>query len=229
MSFCPTTENAIQAFGNGSDVTMWQPAPPVQTTTATTTTAFRVKNKPLGPAGSENEIPTHVLPPCANLQVRSGSQFPIRAGFWEDMCSSFKRCYTDLNFSKKKSLCTCMSICMMQEPMDYSMCVVWTSAQPWCQPSSLVFETGALAGSCKPSLAVSFGIDLSHLRLTHPQLCLLPHQGAGISDACYYVLLYVGSGSMHSGLHMCGEHISALSTELSLQPGFASESCDVFK
>lgn len=49
---------------------MWQPALPVQTTTATTTTAFRVKNKPLGPAGSENEIPTHVLPPCANLQVR---------------------------------------------------------------------------------------------------------------------------------------------------------------
>ncbi|KAB0348142.1 hypothetical protein FD754_012999 [Muntiacus muntjak] len=61
-------KNAIQAFGNGSDVTVWQPALPVQTTTATTTTAFRVKNKPLGPAGSENEIPTHVLPPCANLQ-----------------------------------------------------------------------------------------------------------------------------------------------------------------
>ncbi|CAH6938593.1 Gfra1 [Phodopus roborovskii] len=61
-------KNAIQAFGNGSDVTMWQPALPVQTTTATTTTAFRVKNKPAGPAGSENEIPTHVLPPCANLQ-----------------------------------------------------------------------------------------------------------------------------------------------------------------
>ncbi|EFB26921.1 hypothetical protein PANDA_005899, partial [Ailuropoda melanoleuca] len=63
-------KNAIQAFGNGSDVTVWQPALPVQTTTATTTTAFRAKNKPLGPAGSENEIPTHVLPPCANLQVR---------------------------------------------------------------------------------------------------------------------------------------------------------------
>ncbi|EHB09751.1 GDNF family receptor alpha-1 [Heterocephalus glaber] len=61
-------KNAIQAFGNGSDVTVWQPALPVQTTTATTTTAFRVKNKPVGPAGSENEIPTHVLPPCANLQ-----------------------------------------------------------------------------------------------------------------------------------------------------------------
>ncbi|EPY82161.1 GDNF family receptor alpha-1 precursor [Camelus ferus] len=64
-------KNAIQAFGNGSDVTVWQPALPAQTTTATTTTAFRVKNKPLGPAGSENEIPTHVLPPCANLQRSS--------------------------------------------------------------------------------------------------------------------------------------------------------------
>ncbi|XP_037352681.1 GDNF family receptor alpha-1 isoform X4 [Talpa occidentalis] len=63
-------KNAIQAFGNGSDVTVWQPALPVQTTTATTTSAFRVKNKPLGPAGSENEIPTHVLPPCANLQAQ---------------------------------------------------------------------------------------------------------------------------------------------------------------
>ncbi|PNI81636.1 GFRA1 isoform 3, partial [Pan troglodytes] len=63
-------KNAIQAFGNGSDVTVWQPAFPVQTTTATTTTALRVKNKPLGPAGSENEIPTHVLPPCANLQAQ---------------------------------------------------------------------------------------------------------------------------------------------------------------
>ncbi|XP_021563622.1 GDNF family receptor alpha-1-like, partial [Carlito syrichta] len=64
-------KNAIQAFGNGSDVIVLQPALPVQTTTATTTTTtFRVKNKPLGPAGSENEIPTHVLPPCANLQAQ---------------------------------------------------------------------------------------------------------------------------------------------------------------
>lgn len=68
---------------------MWQPAVPAQTPTATTTTAFRVKNKPLGPAGSENEIPTHVLPPCANLQVRRGSGFPIGVGFWENACSLF--------------------------------------------------------------------------------------------------------------------------------------------
>lgn len=85
-----TIENAIQAFGNGSDVTMWQPALPVQTTTAPTTTAFRVKNKPPGPAGSENEIPTHVLPPCANLQVRSGFGFPAGAAFQENVYS-YKR------------------------------------------------------------------------------------------------------------------------------------------
>ncbi|XP_057164501.1 GDNF family receptor alpha-1 isoform X4 [Ursus arctos] len=70
LAYSGLIENAIQAFGNGSDVTVWQPALPVQTTTATTTTAFRAKNKPLGPAGSENEIPTHVLPPCANLQAQ---------------------------------------------------------------------------------------------------------------------------------------------------------------
>ncbi|XP_012859614.1 GDNF family receptor alpha-1 [Echinops telfairi] len=70
LAYSGLIENAIQAFGNGSDVTVWQPALPVQTTTATTSTAFRGKNKPLGPAGSENEIPTHMLPPCANLQAQ---------------------------------------------------------------------------------------------------------------------------------------------------------------
>ncbi|XP_072479613.1 GDNF family receptor alpha-1 isoform X5 [Notamacropus eugenii] len=63
-------KNAIQAFGNGSDVNVWQPVLPGQTTTATTTTAFRVRsNKSLG-SGSENEISSHVLPPCANLQAQ---------------------------------------------------------------------------------------------------------------------------------------------------------------
>uniref|UniRef100_A0A0A0MXY7 GDNF family receptor alpha-1 n=1 Tax=Rattus norvegicus TaxID=10116 RepID=A0A0A0MXY7_RAT len=84
-------KNAIQAFGNGSDVTMWQPAPPVQTTTATTTTAFRVKNKPLGPAGSENEIPTHVLPPCANLQAQK---------LKSNVSGSTHLCLSDSDFGK---------------------------------------------------------------------------------------------------------------------------------
>ncbi|NXS00500.1 GFRA1 protein, partial [Oxylabes madagascariensis] len=62
-------KNAIQAFGNGTDVNVWQPILPVQTTTATTTTASRLKN-----TGSEtinNEIPSHNdSPACANLQAQ---------------------------------------------------------------------------------------------------------------------------------------------------------------
>uniref|UniRef100_A0A8C6R0V1 GDNF/GAS1 domain-containing protein n=1 Tax=Nannospalax galili TaxID=1026970 RepID=A0A8C6R0V1_NANGA len=47
-------KNAIQAFGNGSDVTVWQPV--------------RVKNKALGPSGSENEIPKSMAaPPSCGL------------------------------------------------------------------------------------------------------------------------------------------------------------------
>uniref|UniRef100_A0A8D1GB80 GDNF family receptor alpha n=1 Tax=Sus scrofa TaxID=9823 RepID=A0A8D1GB80_PIG len=84
-------KNAIQAFGNGSDVTVWQPALPVQTTTATTTTAFRVKNKSLGPAGSENEIPTHVLPPCANLQAQK---------LKSNMSGSTHLCLSDRDYEK---------------------------------------------------------------------------------------------------------------------------------
>lgn len=179
FSFCSTTENAIQAFGNGSDVTMWQPAPPVQTTTATTTTAFRIKNKPLGPAGSENEIPTHVLPPCANLQASSG-WFPSRADFWEDCDHCSKGATKTWNPAPKVSL----FICMTREPMGCSMCMVWKSEHnlgvnflPW------VLERGS-GWLCLAGLVVSFGIDLSHLRLTHPHLCLLPHKGAGITSAC---------------------------------------------
>lgn len=95
LSSCFTAENAIQAFGNGSDVTVWQPAVPAQTTTATTTTAFRVKSKSLGPAGSENEIPTHVLPPCANLQVRTGSGLPTGVHHWGMSLSSFSEMHLD--------------------------------------------------------------------------------------------------------------------------------------
>ncbi|XP_071605593.1 GDNF family receptor alpha-1 isoform X2 [Heliangelus exortis] len=62
-------KNAIQAFGNGTDVNVWQPIVPVQTTTATTTTASRVKI----PASetTDNEIPSHNdSPACANLQAQ---------------------------------------------------------------------------------------------------------------------------------------------------------------
>lgn len=86
-------------------MTVWQPALPVQTTTATTTTAFRVKNKPLGPAGSENEIPTHVLPPCANLQVRAGFELPVGAHFWRDT-DSFSEMHLGIDHKCKKYILT---------------------------------------------------------------------------------------------------------------------------
>ncbi|KAJ8013893.1 hypothetical protein DPEC_G00034540 [Dallia pectoralis] len=37
--------NAIQAFGNGTDVGVWQPMPPVQTTTSTTTPSQKAKER----------------------------------------------------------------------------------------------------------------------------------------------------------------------------------------
>uniref|UniRef100_A0A3P8XGW4 GDNF family receptor alpha-1 n=1 Tax=Esox lucius TaxID=8010 RepID=A0A3P8XGW4_ESOLU len=37
--------NAIQAFGNGTDVGVWQPMPPVQTTTSTTTPSQKAKDR----------------------------------------------------------------------------------------------------------------------------------------------------------------------------------------
>ncbi|XP_048362144.1 GDNF family receptor alpha-1 [Sphaerodactylus townsendi] len=59
--------NAIQAFGNGTDVNVWQPLLPVQTTTAVTTTAYRIKIQE--PENTNNEIPTNDLPACANLKL----------------------------------------------------------------------------------------------------------------------------------------------------------------
>ncbi|NWZ11851.1 GFRA1 protein, partial [Agelaius phoeniceus] len=62
-------KNAIQAFGNGTDVNVWQPILPVQTTTATTTTASRLRNT--GSETTNNEIPSHNdSPACANLQAQ---------------------------------------------------------------------------------------------------------------------------------------------------------------
>ncbi|XP_074815379.1 GDNF family receptor alpha-1 isoform X3 [Natator depressus] len=69
LAYSGLIENAIQAFGNGTDVTVWQPILPVQTTTATTTTASRFKN--MGSESTNNEISTHNdLPACANLQAQ---------------------------------------------------------------------------------------------------------------------------------------------------------------
>ncbi|CAG00349.1 unnamed protein product, partial [Tetraodon nigroviridis] len=48
--------NAIQAFGNGTDVGMWQPMSPVQTTTSTTTPSQR--NRERNPNNIDNHINT---------------------------------------------------------------------------------------------------------------------------------------------------------------------------
>ncbi|XP_069468001.1 GDNF family receptor alpha-1 isoform X2 [Ambystoma mexicanum] len=66
-------QNAIQAFGNGTD--LWpQPGPRIQTTTATTTVGFRTNPKlplPRNPDLHNNEIPTDDnLPSCANMQAQ---------------------------------------------------------------------------------------------------------------------------------------------------------------
>ncbi|KAF7253466.1 GDNF family receptor alpha-1, partial [Varanus komodoensis] len=67
-------KNAIQAFGNGTDVNVWQPLVPVQTTTALTTTAYRSKS--LGSENTNNEIPTNNdLPACANLKLLPTAPF----------------------------------------------------------------------------------------------------------------------------------------------------------
>lgn len=67
----PTTSigNAIQAFGNGTDVGMWQPMSPVQTTTSTTTPSQR--NRERNPNTIDNHINTDpsIYHFCGSLQV----------------------------------------------------------------------------------------------------------------------------------------------------------------
>lgn len=66
--FCPG--NAIQAFGNGTDVKL-HPDPPVHTTTSSSSVHSKNKNKETNYIETmhiTNEIPTHNgLPGCANL------------------------------------------------------------------------------------------------------------------------------------------------------------------
>uniref|UniRef100_A0A3Q1CAV6 GDNF family receptor alpha-1 n=1 Tax=Amphiprion ocellaris TaxID=80972 RepID=A0A3Q1CAV6_AMPOC len=67
--------NAIQAFGNGTDVGVWQPMSPVQTTTSTTTPYQR--NRERNPNTIDNHINTDpgIYHFCGSLQV-SGSRRP---------------------------------------------------------------------------------------------------------------------------------------------------------
>lgn len=62
--------NAIQAFGNGTDVGVWNPMSPVQTTTSTTT-PFQ-KTRPRNPNSIDNHINSDpgIYPFCGNLQAQ---------------------------------------------------------------------------------------------------------------------------------------------------------------
>lgn len=68
--------NAIQAFGNGTDVGVWQPIPPVQTTTSTTTPSQKAKDRSpnsLDVATNTNHLKAgdeSLYHFCGSLQVR---------------------------------------------------------------------------------------------------------------------------------------------------------------
>uniref|UniRef100_A0A3P8WV67 GDNF family receptor alpha 1 n=1 Tax=Cynoglossus semilaevis TaxID=244447 RepID=A0A3P8WV67_CYNSE len=75
--------NAIQAFGNGTDVGVWQPVSPVQTTTSTST------HKQRNPVRIPNTIDNHINTDtgiyhfCGSLQVSFPHTFNTVQLFWE--------------------------------------------------------------------------------------------------------------------------------------------------
>lgn len=75
--------NAIQAFGNGTDVGVWQPVSPVQTTTSTST------HKQRNPVRIPNTIDNHINTDtgiyhfCGSLQVSLPHTFNTVQLFWE--------------------------------------------------------------------------------------------------------------------------------------------------
>ncbi|XP_051508019.1 GDNF family receptor alpha-1-like isoform X1 [Myxocyprinus asiaticus] len=70
--------NAIQAFGNGTDVSVWQPMPPVQTTTSMTTPSQRARDRDRSPNAVEpaaninhlNPGDSSLYPFCGSLQAQ---------------------------------------------------------------------------------------------------------------------------------------------------------------
>ncbi|XP_050982100.1 GDNF family receptor alpha-1a isoform X2 [Labeo rohita] len=58
--------NAIQAFGNGTDVSVWQPMPPVQTTTSMTTPSQRNRDRDRSPNAIEPATHINHLNPADN-------------------------------------------------------------------------------------------------------------------------------------------------------------------
>ncbi|ROK15658.1 GDNF family receptor alpha-1, partial [Anabarilius grahami] len=58
--------NAIQAFGNGTDVSVWQPMPPVQTTASMTTPSQRARDRDRSPNAIEPATHINQLNPADN-------------------------------------------------------------------------------------------------------------------------------------------------------------------
>ncbi|XP_056121481.1 GDNF family receptor alpha-1a isoform X2 [Rhinichthys klamathensis goyatoka] len=65
--------NAIQAFGNGTDVSVWQPMPPVQTTTSITTPSQRARDRERSPNAIEPATHNHLNPADNSLYQFCGS------------------------------------------------------------------------------------------------------------------------------------------------------------
>jgi len=108
--------NAIQAFGNGTDVSVWQPMPPVQTTTSITTPSQRAKDREKSPNviehnhlnPADNSLyqfcgSLQVSPTIADVDLRVSSMY---CGVW---CMSPRKCRVIKKKKKKKSLCVCGS------------------------------------------------------------------------------------------------------------------------
>ncbi|MGH0159372.1 UNVERIFIED_CONTAM: hypothetical protein FKN15_037346 [Acipenser sinensis] len=69
--------HSIQAFGNGTDVNVWQPRPPVHSTASTSTPSHKARERAQSPVDEQthiNEISTaeeaNLYPICANLQAQ---------------------------------------------------------------------------------------------------------------------------------------------------------------
>ncbi len=90
--------NAIQAFGNGTDVSVWQPMPPVQTTTTMTTPSQRNRDRDRSPNAIEPGTHINHLNPadnslyqfCGSLQV-SGTiaGIDLQVSFMHCVCASW--------------------------------------------------------------------------------------------------------------------------------------------
>ncbi|RXN27755.1 GDNF family receptor alpha-1-like protein [Labeo rohita] len=76
--------NAIQAFGNGTDVSVWQPMPPVQTTTSMTTPSQRNRDRDRSPNAIEPATHINHLNPADNSLYQFCGSLQGKLGFKTD-------------------------------------------------------------------------------------------------------------------------------------------------